>query len=147
MKPYLDKQLKKVQSCDLVIKKYEENKKNELAKMGELLDLAVVSTHSLANGYTVKPANKMKMHVKDIGEFMKWLKNNKTPSVVFEFFKDAMKITALKKFCENEFNDQRVDGNLEPKIDGIEFGELTYTRLTTYTKEKSNGCEKSKKSN
>ena len=51
-----------------------------------------------------------------------------------EFLKDALKVTAIKSFCTTELNDQRINGVMEPKIDGIEIGAETYRRLTTTIK-------------
>ena len=141
MKPYLDTQLKAVQKLDNKIawfenkiKEIEEDKQKELRKMNDLLELAVTTSHTLDNGYYVKPDNKRKVEVIDIGKFMKWLKTHKTSTEVFDFFKDAMKISKLKSFCDKEANAQRMNGELKPSIDGIDFGEITYRRLTTGVK-------------
>jgi len=146
MAPYLNEQLKKVQKVDKSIEWYEnkigelnKQKQNELAKMDDLLDLAMVSSHSLKNGYTVKPANSMKIKVVSTQKFLGWLKKNRTPLDVLLFFEGALKLANLKRFCEKEYNEQRLKGNMEPKVDGIEYGDITYRRLTTgIKKEKKN---------
>ncbi len=132
--PFLNRNLFQIYNIDNKIKELEKVKQEKLEKLGELMDLAMVNTHSLKNGFTVKPDNKRKVIVKDIAKFMAWLKVNKKPQEVFDFFKDAMKISALKSFCEKEANDQRIKGIMNPEIDGVEFGEITYRRLTTYMK-------------
>jgi len=138
MKPILDKQLKEVEKIDNKIKWFEnkikeeeERKEKELRKMNDLLELAVKSTHKLSNGYTVKPDDKREFTVEDIGSFLKWLKANKSPIEVMEFLKTSMKKTALRSFCNEEANKQRIEGIIEPKIDGIILGQVTYRRLTT----------------
>ena len=86
MKPLLDAQLRLIEKDDGLIrwhenkmKDVEQRKQAKLSKMRELLDLAMQSTHSLKNGYTVRPDNKRKVEVTDIGAFMAWLKKNKKP--------------------------------------------------------------------
>lgn len=141
MRPLLDAQLNKVQKIDNFIiwheekiKGFEKEKQNELLNMSELLDTAMQATHSLSNGYIVKPDNKRKIEIEDIAKFMKWLKQNKPPLEVFQFFEGALKVSNLKKFCEKEFEVQRLNGEILPTIDGIEFGDITYRRLTTEIK-------------
>jgi hypothetical protein len=51
-----------------------------------------------------------------------------------DFFVDSLKITKLKKFCEKEANLQRMRGEMEPKIAGVIFGEVSFRRLTTEKK-------------
>ncbi len=142
MKPLLDKQLQVVQKIDNKIKWYENRikdieieKQRELSKMGDLLELSMTQTHSLSNGFTVKPDHKRKLEVKNMGEFLKWLKKTKEPQAVIRFLIKAIGVTALKSFCNKEANEQRINGELEPKIDGIEFGVISYRRLTTVRKE------------
>lgn len=141
MKPILDKKLKEIQKIDNKIKWFEDkikelesDKQFELNRMDDLLDLAMQSSHSLSNGYTVMPDNKAKVEVLDVAAFLKWLKQNREPQDVLDFFSDALKKANLKKFCDKEMNNQTEKGILEPKIDGIRFGEITYRRLTTLTK-------------
>lgn len=141
MKPILDNQLKIVKRIDGKItwfedkiKELEIEKQHELRKMNDLLELALTGTHTLKDGYGVKPDNRRKITIKDVGLFMKWLKLNKTSTEVFDFFKDGIKIGSLKKFCDKEINLQRINGELSPTIDGIDFGEITYRRLTTFNK-------------
>ena len=131
MRPHLDRHLKNLQMLDEGITSLEEKKQKALLKMSEILDLAMVTTHSLTNGYTVKPSNKHKVEIVDIAKFLIWLKENKSPVEVMEFFKTGIKTTALKKFCEVEFNEQRIKGEMIPKIEGINFGNLTFRKLTT----------------
>lgn len=141
MKPHLDKQLTHIQSIDNKIGWYEEkakdleaDKQNALRKMDDLMEMAMVQRHELKNGYTVLPVNKRKVTIESIDKFMIWLKKNKEPQDVFNFLKDAIKLTRLKKFCDVEANQQRMNGILKPEIDGIDFGEVTYRRLTTKIK-------------
>jgi len=141
MNPILDKQLWVVQKIDGKItwfenklKELEEEKQLELRKMGDLLELAMKQTHELKNGYTVKPDNKRKLEVKNLGDFLKWLKINREPQDVFSFLEESIKKTSLTRFCNKEANNQRTNGELEPKIDGIKFGVVTYRRLTTENK-------------
>ena len=140
-KPLLDGKLKSLQELDNKIEWFEQKiatlekmKKKILGDTGNLLESSGQQSHALYNGYTVKPDNKRKVEVKDISKFMKWLKENKKPQVVFDFFEDAMKISSLKKFCETEANEQRLNGEIEPIIDGVDFGEVTYTKLKTEMK-------------
>ena len=142
-KPLLDRQLRAVEKADGLIKWYEnkikeaeEDKQKELMKMNDLLEMAEKSTHELKNGYKVKPDNKYYIQIKDVGAFMSWLKKNKTPDEVFEFFKDSIGKRALKKFCSKEINHQKECGIIEPVIDGIDFGDITYRRLTTTRRKK-----------
>ncbi len=140
-KPHLDRQLGTVRYLDKQIKKFEEMKQEEINRMEDLMELAVVSKHTLKDGFFIKPANTRKVYLKDIGKFLKWLKANRNPYEILAFFKDAFKITAVKNFCDDEANAQRLKGIMEPKIDGIELGGITYNRLTTgYPKEKK--CKK-----
>ena len=141
MSPYLNKQLKKIQKIDNKIEWFElkkaeleGEKQKELTEMGELMDLAVVAYHSLYNGYTVIPDNKRNMKIIDSGAFLKWLKTNRPPSEVFKFLKDALKIANLKSFCNAEINAQRLKGIMEPKIDGIDIGGISYRRYKTKVK-------------
>lgn len=136
MKPILDKKLKEIESLDIKIKNLEKQKQIELSNINELLDLAMVQTHALDNGFTVKPDNRYNLEVISIEDFMAWLKKNKKPQEVFKFFKGAMKILALKRFCEKEIADQRINGEIDPKIDGIVIGDMSYRKLTTIRKEK-----------
>jgi len=143
MKPYLDKQLWAIQKTDNKIKWFEnkikeleEEKQLQLKKMGEYLDLAMQSSHSLKNGFTVMPDNKRKVEVTNTADFLKWLKANRKPQEVMSFFEGALKLSNLKSFCNKEANLQTEKGTIEPKIDGVEFGEITYRRLTTCVKEK-----------
>lgn len=131
---HLDEALKTIERMDIRIKESEEQKQKALNAYAELLDLAVVSSHTLKNGFTAKPDNRHKVFVKDKKAFMKWLKNNKSPDEVIDFICDSIGVTKLKRFCEKEFNDQRDKGNMVPEIDGIVFGDLTYRRLTTLYK-------------
>lgn len=133
-KPFLNKQLEKIQRIDWKISALKAEKEKELLEMDSLLDLAMVSTHKLKNGYKVRPGNRYKVEILDIGLFMKWLKTNKPPGEVFDFLKDAIKLTNLKDFCMREANIQRVNGELNPTIDGVEFGEMTYRKLSTCDK-------------
>lgn len=141
MTPYLDEHLMKIQAIDRQLNwnekkktELEKSKKALLSKMNELLDLAMVQTHSLRNGYKVKPDHKRKIVVKDITKFMMWLKKNKPPSEVFSFFKDSIKVAKLKSFCEKEAIEQGLGGELIPIIDGVDFGDITYRKLTTEVK-------------
>lgn len=143
MKPLLDKQLGKAEVLDkkisyhqTKIKELEEEKQKELSKLSELLDLAVLGSHALPNGYTAMPDDRRKIVVNSIGDFMKWLKVNKSTDDVFEFFEGAMKLTKLKRFCEEEVNRQRLNGEISPSIDGVEIGKVTFRRLTTKYKGK-----------
>ena len=138
MKPYLDKQLSKVEIIDnkiiqaeKVIDLLEKERQAELLKMNDLLDLAMKDSHSLSNGYKVIPDNRRKVKIINIIDFMKWLKDNKSTKEVLEFFSEAMKVTKLKTFCEKEANHQRMEGILEPSVGGVEFGDITFRRLTT----------------
>ena len=138
MEPLLNRQLKEVQRIDSSIIYYEnkiaeaENeKKKELMKMNDLLELAGTSSHKLKNGYKVLPDNKHYIKIEDITLFLHWLKANKSPSEVIEFLEAAIGKTALKRFVNKEINKQRENGELTPSIAGIDFGEITYRRLTT----------------
>lgn len=138
MAPHLDLQLSKVEKIDAKIhwfngkiKELEVEKQRELLKMDDLLDAAMTSKWELKNGYCVKPDNRHQIEIQDSGEFLKWLKENKEPQVILKFFKDALKVTNLKKFCDYEANMQRVKGIMKPSIGGVNIGEVTYRRLTT----------------
>lgn len=152
MKPYLDKQLKEVEKIDNKIKwfegkiKEEEAKKEtEIKKMGELLDLAMKSSHALPNGFTVLPDDKREFKVIDAGKFLKWLKANVEPVEVMEFFKTSLKKTSMRSFCDKQANLQTEKGIMEPKIDGVQFGDITYRRLTTEKKKVKKWARRSKK--
>ena len=143
MKPHLDVQLGKVQKIDSSIlyyenkiKEAEEEKQKSLMGMGDLLELAGTSNHKLKNGYEVRPDNKHYIKIQDVTLFMRWLKANKTPTEVILFLEDAIGKTALKRFVNKEINEQRMSGELSPAIAGIDFGEITYRRLTTEKKGK-----------
>lgn len=134
----LDNELRKVERIDKKIEWYkdkiaelEDQKQKELSRFGELLDLAMKSTHMLKNGYFIKPDDRRKVEVKDVPKFLKWLKENKEPQVVLEFFNDALKITNLKAFVDREANHQRVNGVVNPSVDGVDIGEITYRRFKT----------------
>lgn len=149
MKPFLDHKLKEIQKIDNKlnwyqekIKEIEKEKQKELDKMNDLLETAMVDTHKLSNGFGVKPDNKRKVEITNISDFLKWLKQNKTSSEVLSFFDDAIKLTKLKSFCEKESNEQRLKGIIQPKIDGVEFGDITFLRLTTFTSKEKKKCKK-----
>lgn len=137
-KPYLDAECKIVQNIDNKIEwhqskiaELEKLKQAQLSKVSELFDLAMVHKHELKNGYIVKTDNRYKLEVQSVGDFLKWLKANVEPQDVLKFFEDAIKITKLKSFVEHQINLQRIEGELEPKVDGIKIFDVTFRRLTT----------------
>jgi hypothetical protein len=143
MKFFLDQQLRIIERIDKRLAYYEQKKidvelekREALSKMENLLDLASTLKHELDNGYFVKPDNKYKIEITDIVAFMKWLKNNKRPDEVLDFFKNALKISNLKHFCNKEINKQRIEGIIEPEIDGVILGDVSFNKLTTGYKEK-----------
>jgi len=143
-RPILDKRLQKIEVVDKaienlenIIKQKEEEKIMLLKDMENDMELAMVSTHTLANGYTVKPDNRFKIEINDIGAFMKWLKTTKTPDEVFDFFKTALKQTSVKRFVEKEINLQNTKGIISPEIDGVEIFDISYRRLTTEYKRRN----------
>lgn len=112
------------------IKLLEEQKKDELEKMQELFDSAVINSHTVGD-YKIYASLSRKMDIADVPAFLKWLKLNCTPDEVIEFFTDALKATNLKRFVERQADKQRLKGEMNPIIDGIDLGDITYRRLTT----------------
>ena len=146
MKPYLDKQLWHIHNLENKENFYKDLKQKSIDKMNDMMELGGASSHTLKNGFTIKPDNRFKIRIVDMAKFLQWLKNNKNPQEVMSFLEDAIKLGELKKFCCKEFNKQQLNGEILPKICGIEFGELTYRKLiTVHEKEKQNGKEKSSK--
>lgn len=134
----LDTELSKVEKIDKKIEWYEKKiseleaqKQKEIKRFSELLDLAMKTTHIKPNGYFIKPDDRRKVEVKSVPDFLKWLKVNKEPQVILEFFNDALKKTKLSEFANREANHQRINGVINPKIDGIDFGEIQYTKYKT----------------
>lgn len=118
------------------IKQLEESKQKELEKMNELFDAAVISYHIVGN-YKISSSLSRKMNIKDVPAFLLWLKKNCEPKEVLEFFTDAIKSTHLKRFVEKQADKQREKGIMNPTVDGIDLGDITYRRLTTqYMEEK-----------
>lgn len=142
-KTFLDKQAITVRAIDRSIeglerqlKKLEADKQKELDKMQEYMELGVVLTHTLSDGYTISYDHKRKMKINSVSEFLRWLKAHCKTSEVLSFFDDAIKSASIKKFVEKKCDEQRAEGILDPKVDGIEIGEITFRRLTTFYKEK-----------
>lgn len=138
MNPILDRKLKELYRLDDSIKYFEgrikiieKEKKQKLDEMQNLLDLAMKSSHSLKNGYTVKPKSNRKMKIEDPEKFLRWIKKHKTPNEVMEFLSSALKLTNVKKFCEKEFDNQKEQGEIYPSVDGIRYGKETFTQLQT----------------
>ena len=137
-KPYLDKALFEIEKIDEKInwfnekaKQLEKEKQVKLSNLNELFDLAMVSKHSLKNGFTAKTDNRYKLEVEDTGAFLKWLKANCEPQEILKFFSDSLKVTKLKSFCEAKINEMRINGELAPEIDGVKIYDVTFRRLTT----------------
>jgi hypothetical protein len=143
---FLNKQAIKVRSVDKRIEAIEKQKavleaekQVELTKMMEYMELGVVLTHTLeADGYTISYDHRRRMDIRSVGEFLRWLKANCETSEVLKFFEGAIKADNLKKFCNKKCDEQRANGIMEPKIDGIDLHEINYKRLTTFYKEKDN---------
>ena len=142
-KIHLDKQAIIVRAIDRKLEALEEQKKRlekekqkELEKMQDYLELGLVLTHTLSDGYTITYDTKRKTGIVSVAEFLRWLKAHCSTSEVLHFFDDALKAAAIKKFVEKKCDEQRANGVLDPKIDGIDIGEITFRRLTTFTKEK-----------
>jgi hypothetical protein len=143
-KTFLDKQAiivrsvdKKIEALEKQLKRLEEEKQRELTKMEEYMELGVVLTHTLPDGFTVTYDHKRKMEIRNVGEFLRWLKAHCKTSEVLTFFDGAIKATAIKKFVEKKCDEQRAEGILEPKVDGVDIKEITFRRLTTFYKEKA----------
>lgn len=139
--PFLNKQAYKIEKIDKTIKYYEDkikalekSKQDELEVMQELFDTAVTTCHRLPNGYTVAISFSRKMKIENVQEFLLWLKQNCTPKEVLDFFDGALKSTAIKKFVEKQCDKQRIDGEIDPKVSGIDIGDINFRRLTTYYK-------------
>ena len=140
-KPFLNSQALKIEKIDRQIKYYEDkikslekSKQIELEVMQELFDTAVCSSHRLSNGYTVSISFSRKMKIENVQEFLLWMKQNCTPKEVLEFFEDSLKSTAIKKFVEKQCDLQRVKGEMEPKVAGVDIGDINFRRLTTFYK-------------
>lgn len=140
---HLDNAARKVEKIDnqieiyeMYIKREEKKKQVELSKFRDVLELAVKNDHTLPNGYRITYDNKRKIEIQNVGDFLRWMKNNCETSEVLEFFTDALKSTSIKKFVERKCDEQRANGIMEPKIDGIDLGQITFTRLTTFPKGK-----------
>lgn len=145
-KVHLDKQAiivraldRKIEALEAQKERLEKEKQAELSKMEAYMELAVINTHALPDGYTVTYDHKRKLEVKDAGEFLRWLKSHCTPSEVLSFFEGAIKSASLKKFVEKKHDEARSNGIMDLKIDGLNIGEITFRRLTTFTKGKENG--------
>lgn len=139
-KPYLDKDLKEIEKIDNKIEWFqskitdlEKEKQNKLANLAETFDTAMVTRHSLKNGYTALIDNRYEIKIDDTAAFLKWLKANCTPDEVLEFFTSSLKITSLKKFCSVQINKRVMQGMFESEIqiDGITIKDMQYRRLTT----------------
>ncbi len=128
---YLEPKMRECEWIDKQIVNLEAKKQAKLSEIEDLLEVVGKPSHRLKNGYTVKRDDKLKVRIKSTKDFLLWLKNNREPAAVMAFFEGALKLTALKKFCEKEYNRQRDNGVMKPKIDGVEYGEVTYRRLTT----------------
>lgn len=113
------------------IKDLEKTKQDKIKLFNDKLELAVLSKWELDNGYTIKPDNRYNIEVEDTEAFLKWLKSNCKPEEVLEFFKDALKKSNLKRFAEKKINEQRLEGVMNPEIDGLYIKDLAYRRLTT----------------
>lgn len=140
---HLDKQAiivravdKKIEALENQVKRLEIEKQKELDKMREYMELGVVLTHKLSDGYTITYDNKRKMKIRSVSEFLRWMKANCQTSEVLSFFDDALKQANVKKFVEKKCDEQRANGIQDPKVDGIDLAEITFTRLTTFYKEK-----------
>lgn len=144
MEPYLTKQLYVLKRIDDRIlyfenqlKELEIKKREELSKMSDLLELAGTSRFEVKPSkgnvriYRVKPDNRHKVEIENMFSFMYWLKENIEPQEVIRFFAKALKLTELKKFCNQQYNEQRSKGDMNPSIDGIKFGDLEYRKLKT----------------
>ena len=114
----------------------EDEKELELRKVSDLFELAMVSTHSLKNGYTVKVDNRYKIEIKNVRAFLGWLKVNADPENVLELFATGLKKTVIYKYASKEINNMRIRGEMEPKIDGLEIYDITYRKLTTKRNQK-----------
>lgn len=145
-KIHLDKQAitvravdRKIEALEKQLKRLEQEKQKELEKMMEYLELGVVLKHTLPDGYTVTYDHKRKVKINSVSEFLRWMKAHCKTSEVLTFFDDSLKAASIKKFVEKKCDEQRAEGVLDPKVDGIEIGEITFRRLTTFYKEKEDG--------
>lgn len=136
--PFLHKYALEISKIDSKIDYFESKKKDLekekqelLKKFFEFMEAAHIQKFSLPNNYTIKVDDTRETTIHDVGLFMKWLKENFQPHEVFDFFETALKKTSVKKFVNKAFNDKRIDGEIIPSIPGMEFGEITYRRLTT----------------
>lgn len=141
--PFLFKYAVEIKKIDSKIEWHEQKKKElekekqeNLERFFEFMEIAKIQKYALKDGYTIKVDDTRETTIHDIGAFMSWLKNNFKADEVFEFFKDALKKTSVKKFVNKAYNDKRIEGEIYPEIPGMEFGKITYRRLTTKTKGK-----------
>lgn len=120
------------------IKELEAKKQEELRRVNDIFELAVVTKHTLTNGYTVKVDNRHKIEITSVSDFLKWLKTNCKPQEVLSFFEDSIKLSKLKRFCDDKINQMKDEGKFESeiKIDGIKIIDVQYRRLTTETRKK-----------
>lgn len=133
---------KKIAALEAQLKVLEAEKQAELMRMEDYMELALVNVHSLSDGYTVSYDHKRKVEIRNVGEFLRWLKAHCSTSEVLSFFDGAIKATSIKKFVEKKCDEQRSQGILDPKVDGIDIGDITFRRLTTFYKEKEDGKAK-----
>jgi hypothetical protein len=140
--PFLNSQAIKIEKIDKMIsyhenkiKILEKTKQDELDIMHELFDTAVIGAHRLANGYTVAVSHSRKMKITNIRNFLLWLKTHCEPDEVMQFLEGSIKSTALKIFAQKQCDLQRGKGEINPVIDGIDFGDINFSRLTTFYKD------------
>lgn len=129
--PMINNEINKLEYLDKQINQLENQKKARLNNLSELFDSAMITSHTLQNGYHVGPDNRFKIELTDIGAFLKWLKENKEPVEVMKFLGEAIKLGNLKRFVEQEYNHQRENGEVEPSVEGVKFGKLTFRKLGT----------------
>lgn len=141
--PHLDKQAnfilsldKRLDNLELLKKKLEAEKQESLKAMEDLMEAVPVLIHSLPNGYTIAYDHKRKMQIDNMTSFLRWLKAHCQPHEVLSFFDGALKSASIKAFVEKKCDEQRCEGILDPKIDGIDLQEITFRRLTTFYKVK-----------
>ena len=141
MFPYLNKKLWAIFKIDSKIKWFEKKieeleaeKAKQVEEMDELLDLAVVTSFKLTNGFVIEPDNRHKLEIKDFKAFMLWLKKNYSPNNIMEFLEQNIKVTSLKRFCDRHLNQMRLKGEMNPTIDGIEIIDVNFRKLRTRMK-------------
>lgn len=131
MKPYLEKKLKEIRWVENKQAELSQKREDLLKEMTDLLELAGEISFQLTDGFRARYAHTREVKVEDFKAFMKWIKENKEPKDVMEFLENAVKSGAVKKFVEKEIENQKINGELEPNIDGVSAGAISFRRLTT----------------